>query len=81
MSHNLNDQLYCKRSRRHSRILSRQNMIVTVLLSLIITVIITVVYNFYVHFSKYGQIINQIPGPKYFPIIGNLLDVQKSRGK
>jgi len=55
-------------------------MIITI--SLIIFIILVIlVYNYYVHFGKNGRLINHIPGPRGYPIFGNILQYLGSRGK
>ncbi|XP_032690305.1 cytochrome P450 4C1-like isoform X2 [Odontomachus brunneus] len=54
-------------------------MFSAVLLLLIIVVIIAFAYHCCVHYSRDGRLINQIPGPKILPVLGNLLLFQKTR--
>lgn len=56
-------------------------MIVAVLLLFIIIGIIAFINDYYVHHSRLGQLIDQIPGEKHIPILGNILQVQITPGK
>ncbi|GAB1861241.1 Cytochrome P450 4C1 [Camponotus japonicus] len=48
---------------------------------LIFSMFILLVYNYYVYHKKYGQLLNLIPGPSGFPIIGNALQCYVSTEK
>uniref|UniRef100_UPI003B63730A cytochrome P450 4C1-like n=1 Tax=Odontomachus brunneus TaxID=486640 RepID=UPI003B63730A len=56
-------------------------MILAVLLLFIIIVIIAFAYNCYVHYSRFGRLIDQLPGPKAIPVFGNILQLQVSTEK
>ncbi|XP_014487240.1 PREDICTED: cytochrome P450 4C1-like isoform X2 [Dinoponera quadriceps] len=56
-------------------------MIVTILLLLITIVIIAFTFDFYVHHKKAGQLLDQIPGRKGVPILGNKLQIYLPRDK
>ncbi|KYN19101.1 Cytochrome P450 4C1 [Trachymyrmex cornetzi] len=51
-------------------------MIVT---TLILFVVIILMYNYYVHYGRNGRLINLIPGPSGYPIIGHVLILLGSR--
>ncbi|XP_025262286.1 cytochrome P450 4C1-like, partial [Camponotus floridanus] len=48
---------------------------------LVFSMFILLVYNYYVYYKKYGQLLNLIPGPSGFPIIGNALQFYVSTEK
>ncbi|TGZ50920.1 Cytochrome P450 4C1 [Temnothorax longispinosus] len=52
-------------------------MITTILILLIL---ILLMYNYYVHHERNGRLINLIPGPPSYPIIGNVLQYLGSQG-
>ncbi|XP_011706454.1 PREDICTED: cytochrome P450 4C1-like [Wasmannia auropunctata] len=54
-------------------------MIVTILLLLLLFIFIILVCNYYVHYGRKGRLINLIPGPRGYPIIGNVLQYLGSR--
>ncbi|XP_032666496.1 cytochrome P450 4C1-like [Odontomachus brunneus] len=54
-------------------------MFSTIFLLFVIAVIIAFAFHYYLHYSRAGRLINQIPGPKLLPVIGNLLLLQVSR--
>ncbi|XP_011706153.1 PREDICTED: cytochrome P450 77A2-like, partial [Wasmannia auropunctata] len=45
-------------------------MIITILL---LFILIILVCNYYVHYGRNGRLINLIPGPRGYPILGNVL--------
>ncbi|XP_011701419.1 PREDICTED: cytochrome P450 4C1-like isoform X1 [Wasmannia auropunctata] len=51
-------------------------MIISILLLLILIVL---AYNYYVHYGRNGRLINLIPGPKGYPVSGNVLEYLCSR--
>jgi len=57
-------------------------MFVTVFITtLLLPVLVYLVYHCYVRYGRNGRLINNIPGPSGYPIIGNMLQVQGSAGK
>lgn len=53
-------------------------MIITILLILILIVL---VYNYYVHYGRNGKLINLIPGPPGYLIVGNIAEYLSSQEK
>jgi len=53
----------------------------TMIIMLLFLIVIILIYNYYVHYGRNGQLINHIPGPSGYPIIGNIPQYVCSRGK
>lgn len=75
------DSVALTHPKQHYRLLPRPKMIVAVLLVCATIIIIAFVYDYYLHHSRCGKLIDQIPGPKFIPIFGNILEYQVSDGK
>jgi len=54
-------------------------MLISIFLLLIL--IVYLIYHYYVQYGPIGRLINNIPGPSGYPIIGNTLQLLISRGK
>ncbi|KYN33648.1 Cytochrome P450 4C1 [Trachymyrmex septentrionalis] len=50
-----------------------------IVITLTLFVLIILMYNYYVHYGRNGRLINLIPGPSGYPIIGHVLLLQGSR--
>ena len=48
---------------------------------LLLIPIVYLIYHYYVQYGSIGRLINNIPGPPGYPIIGNTLLLLVSRGK
>ncbi|XP_011705616.1 PREDICTED: cytochrome P450 4C1-like, partial [Wasmannia auropunctata] len=52
-------------------------MFITILVLLIIFVVLA--YNYYIHYGRNGRLINLLPGPPGYPIVGNAFQYLSSR--
>jgi len=57
---------------------ANHSTMITILLFLIVIILM---YNYYVHYGRNGQLINQIPGPPGYSIFGNISQYICSPGK
>jgi len=53
----------------------------TMIIILLFLIFVILIYNYYIHYGRIGRLINRIPGPPSYPIIGNVLQCIGSRGK
>lgn len=52
-----------------------------IVIILLLFVLVLLTYNYYVKYGRNGRLINNIPGPSGYPIIGNTLILLGSTGK
>lgn len=48
---------------------------------LLLSILILLLYNYYVNYGRNGRLINLIPGPQGYPVLGNILQTIVSAGK